>query len=123
MSRRVENRKLHVAQSELITFLDWAAVLKVELVAVVDLRPGASGEFDGPDHVILVAVRFEDVCDLRSFTLGDPKVLIDVATRVDHGRLAAVAKNVRQMSHARRVNCFHEHHFNSSKLEKTEVFL
>ena len=39
VSRRVKNRELHVAQSELIAFLDRVAVLEVELAAVMDLSP------------------------------------------------------------------------------------
>ena len=54
------------------------------------------------DHV------FARMPDGRSYTYQD---VLDVSARVDHGRPAAVAENVRQVSDAGCVNRFHEHDY------------
>jgi len=65
MAGCVEDRELDVAHLERITLVHRVAVLEVELTAMVNFSAGAPGQFEGADDVVLVAMRLEDVGDLR----------------------------------------------------------
>ena len=56
-------------------------------------------------HEIRVEMREEHVADLAAEPVGVPQVMIDVALRIDHGRLAAVliGDQVRGVSEAAEV--------------------
>ncbi len=94
MAGCVEDRELDVAQLELVTLVHRVAVLEVELTAMVDFSSGAAGQLERADDVVLVAMRLEDVGDLRSPAVGDFQIFVDITAGIDDGCLAAVSKDV-----------------------------
>ncbi len=78
-------------------------------VGVPDRGAGALGELDRADHVVLVAVRLDDVGDAAAGGGRPLDVDLGVATRVDDDRGAPVADDVGDVGDARRLDALEQH--------------
>jgi len=86
---RLQDLELERADLEYLTFADAGAELKLLPCPVEDLRPGRAGEVPGADDIILVLMRLEDLRDLHALALGDVRVDLAVAPRIDDNHLSA----------------------------------
>jgi len=107
---RLEHLDAHRAEADRVAVLDRAVrVHRAGAVAEHDGRAGALGQLDVTRDEVGVQVRLEHPLDGEAMRLRRIDVLLDVALRIDHGRLAAAADQVRRMGKARQVEGF-EHH-------------
>ena len=115
MTGSLDNFECKIAQIKGVPRRYRSAVIKIECLAVINCSAGFGGQLQRSDHVIFIAVGFENVGDGHAVAGGDFRINFTIPAWIDDRRAPTMPDDVGQMRKSFRLN-FLKNHVHGSTL-------